>query len=242
MAKSKLAAQLEEAAGIAAALNQEAARFGQLKNNFAADLSFGDGGGAGGAGGPILGPDGSPASGRPGRAAGQTIRSSDSIVSEGTTLSDGIDVGAEEERLAELRAACRHFAIPYPVMLRASRAAQDRLLAKFRALGRPGYEAGFATQGSGTTSGATGGDSFSRLPPDITGGAAGQAAAAYSPLRTQPQRSEAPGTSTANTAATAAAAKATVSALGSVVTELKKLNENVARKSTGVEFRTGGIG
>lgn len=241
MVKSKLAEQLAEAIPLAEKLNDHARTFGQLKANFAADLALGGDAGGGGGSSPILGPDGSPVSSiflRPGR----TVRLGEGVDNPGVVTENNIDVAAEAERLAELDAACRYFAIPVFVMRGAPRADQDRLLEKFRALGSPGYEPGFATQGGGGSSGGprVHQDGGSRLPPDILGGAHGAAISAYTPLETQ-RSGVSESSSAAPAAAIQAGAQATVAALGSVVTELKRLNDNVAKKPTGVEFRTGGL-
>lgn len=243
MAKSKLAAQLAEAIPLAEALNKHAAAFGELKNNYASDLAPGGGSGGSGAGAGALGSGATLT--RPGGMSGETIRQGDVGNDASTQILGTIDASGEAERLAELDAAARWFGIPLQVMHRASRAEQDRLLENFRAIGSPGYEAGFATQGSGATSGAarTG---TSHMPADILGGANGLSQSAYSPLATQrsgvaESSAQAAKSAPDPTPAVMAGAQATVQALGSVVTELKRLNDNVSRKSTGVEYRTGGL-
>lgn len=224
MAQSKLAAQLHEATQAARDLNSEAAKFGQIKANYASDMAPGGGGG----GGTVLGPDGSPAASPNYRPPGRTVRSGENLNGPGTITAADIDVAGEAERLAELDAAARWFGIPVQVIHRASRAEQDRLLAKFRSLGSPGYEGGGATQSGG---GAGGGGS--------SGGGSGSSRVTAS----QEHRNTAFTSGATNNQPNEgkATAKATVDALGSVVNELKTLNKTVARKDPGMSFRTGEI-
>lgn len=247
MVKSHLAAQLAEAAEAAGKLNQRAEEFSRLKGAFASDLAVGAPGGAGGA------PGASP--GAPGGSVGSTLRDVLAGAGGGQTLGSGDSSGGDGGRLAiseapasayeksvmetlgrgldfvrDLFAAARFFRLNITTVLRAPSNEQDALVEAWREATQSGSDVG---AGSGNQVGA------SRLPTDIGGGAAGAGQTAYGDLvrhTGETQASAAPAT-----AAVAAGAQATVQALGSVVTELKRLNDNVTKKSTGVEFRTGGL-
>lgn len=244
MVKSHLAAQLSEAAEAAGKLNEYAREYSRLKGAFASDLAVGVPGGAGGA------PGASP--GAPGGSVGSTLRDVLAGAGGGQTIGSG-DGGGDGGRLEtaeapasayeksvmetlgrgldfvrDLFAAARFFRLNITTVLNAPSNEQDALVDAWREATQSGSDVG---AGSGNQVGA------SRLPTDIGGGAAGAGQTAYGDLVRHTGESQASSTP----AAVTAGAQATVQALGSVVTELKRLNDNVTKKSTGVEFRTGGL-
>lgn len=265
MARSKLAAQLAEAARQAKNLNTEAERFQGLKGAFSADLSAGIPGGEGGGAAGVPGAPGVPGAqlggslqvasigeflarlaGRSGGGIGTGASggAGGRIRERAATPEESLQakaLGESVEYLRELMKAASWAGLPAAMVLRAPKEERDALIAAYE-----------ASSASGIGSNSAGGEhrvGIDRLPPDIAGGAAGAARLAYGGFSWErgaatagaTQASQAAKSAADPTAAIASGAQATVGALGAVVQELRRLNTNVERKGTGVEYRTGGL-
>ena len=250
MAQSKLAAQLHEATQAARDLNSEAVKFGQLKANYASDMA--PGGGANGGGGTVLvTPSGQPISpvggggasniseflarlagrnnseggtrsssdgqgGGLGEGGGRTISLNPANESEKSIMKS---LGESLEYVRKLIAAAKWAKIPEWTVLRAPKGERDALIAAYEAH----KQESASSSGGGGSSGGGSGVSRTTAYQEQNG-------TAFTSVATNNQ----PNASTAS-------AKATVAALGSVVNELKTLNKAVARKDSGMPFRTGEI-
>jgi hypothetical protein len=269
--KSKLASQLAEAAQQARDLNSEAAKFSTLKGAFAADLAAGipqgtDVGGVaptGGAGSPGAGDGIALAAGSVSEFLARLAADQGASIGIGGGGGSGGDLqaapasreeslqaealGESVEYLRDLMAAAAWARLSPPAVLRAPKSERDALIAAWEE----------ATQtGSESTQGALSRPTGSPIYTDSLGNYNPLAAARrpnapiLAPLTPLTPFGEAIRPETAAlksgptpdpTPAITSGAQATVGALGTVVSELRRLNNNVERKSTGIEYRTGGL-
>ena len=163
-------------------------------------------------------------------------------------------LGESVEYLRKLMAAAAWAGLSQAAALRAPKGERDALIAAWEAAGSQGGTGGGG--GAGAASGGGPGAPVDRSHTNLgplnghehtnLGPLNGHEHTDLGALNGADHSSLAPlakGSSAAPdpTPAINSGAQATVGALGAVVQELKRLNTNVERKSTGVEYRTGGL-